>query len=402
MTAKAAPVSLPKASPVVIALRFLSSALLLALYFSFYPQITDLFASLFQAVAGGESLAAPKVAAVTVLGILLVAIWWKLIRSDVRFHAPILITYILAVGDAMYGILENHASPWLSQLTHGQVTSYSPTFVAILATIAIDMGLARFIRGKWPHLSSAYITGISVGILIKSPELWPFIMCGLISIASKYVLRVGNRHLWNPSNFGVTAMLLLAGEYVASLSVQAGNEVWPIIVIWAIGSLILYGLGRLHIPLVFLACFVPLALLRSSLTGNPWRAELAPMTWPMFQLYIFFMITDPPTTTKKRWSQCLVAALVAVMETFLRLAFRDVHSLYHALFIVGPVSNLVEIWLTKPNKAELSGPRLEPLAAATVPHSSNRDVTTPHEVVSLPNAGAVSSWVGQRGGRELS
>jgi hypothetical protein len=346
MTPKSIPS--PPRSPAAVALRFAASGLLVALYFVFYEQILGLFSTIIITATGEDSLAGPKVAAVTLLGILLVAIWWRLIKKDIRFHAPILITYILAIGDAMYGILDNHSSEWLSNLTDGRVTSYSPTFIAILATIAIDMALARFIRCKWPHLSSAYITGISVGILIKSPDLWPFVMCGLISIASKYVLRVRNRHLWNPSNFGVTAMLFLASDRVASLSVQAGNEVWPVLLIWVLGSLILYRLGRLHIPLVFLACFVPLALFRSSVTGNPWRAELGPVTWPMFQLYIFFMITDPATTTKRKWSQCVVVALVAITETVLRLAFRDVHSLYHALFIVGPITNLIEILLTKP------------------------------------------------------
>ena len=192
-------------------------------------------------------------------------------------------------------------------------------------------------------------------------------MCGVISIMSKYVLRFRGRHLWNPSNFGVTMMLLLAGEYVASLGQQAGNEVWPVLLIWALGSLILYRLGRLHIPLVFLATFIPLAFLRSTITGNGWRAELGPVTWPMFQLYIFFMITDPPTTTKRRWSQCLVAALVAVMETVLRLVFRDIHSLYHALFIVGPTSNFIEILLTSKAKKPAPAPGKEICEPAQVP-----------------------------------
>jgi Na+-translocating ferredoxin:NAD+ oxidoreductase RnfD subunit len=346
----------PAASPdrtVAVALRFAASGLLLALYFVFYGTIIEFLATALQAVIRLEpSSPAPRVVAVTVLGISLVAIWWKLIEKDVRFHAPILITYILVIGDVMYGVLESHTSEWLTHLTGGRVTTYSPTFVAIVATVAMDMLLARFMRGKWPHLSSAYITGISVGILIKSPELWPFVLCGLISIASKYVLRVRGRHLWNPSNFGVTAMLLLAAESVASLSVQAGNDVWPVLLIWALGSLILYRLGRLHIPLVFLATFIPLAFVRSSISGRTWITELGPVTWPMFQLYIFFMITDPPTTTKKKWSQCLVAALVAVMDTILRVAFGDIHALYHALFIVGPISNLVEIYATSPKSKE--------------------------------------------------
>jgi enediyne biosynthesis protein E5 len=345
------PSSDPGDKALAVAIRFVISAVVVIGYFVGYTLILQLFANLFHRLTGTEAgQTLPKVVAVTLLGIILVAIWWKLIKRDVRFHAPILITYILLIGDASYGILENHTSEWLTWLTNGKVTSYSPTFVAMMATMAIDLVMARFLRGKWPHLSSAYITGISVGILIKSPALWPFVLCGLISIMSKYVLRFRGRHLWNPSNFGVTMMLLLAGEYVASLSVQAGNDIWPVLLIWALGSLILYRLGRLHIPLVFLATFIPLAFVRAGVTGNPWRSELAPITWPMFQLYIFFMITDPATTTKKRWSQCLVAALVAVMDTIIRLGFREVHALYFGLFIVGPISNFIEILLTSRTK----------------------------------------------------
>ena len=205
------------------------------------------------------------------------------------------------------------------------------------------MLLGRFSYGKWPHLASAYVSGISAGILIKSPATWPFVFCALISITSKYVLRLGDRHLWNPTNFGMTVMLFLAPEYVASLSVQAGNEIWAVAVIWVLGSLILWQLGRVHIPVAFIAAFVPLSILRTWVTGNPVMTELAPLTSPMFQLYIFFMITDPKTTTKTWGRQVMVAVLVAVMETFFRLVYRDVHSLYHALFLVGPVTNLIEI-----------------------------------------------------------
>ena len=28
--------------------------------------------------------------------------------------------------------------------------------------------------GRWPHPASAYISGISVGILVRSPFLWPY------------------------------------------------------------------------------------------------------------------------------------------------------------------------------------------------------------------------------------
>src|SRR5205807_9513173 len=114
------------------------------------------------------------------------------VPPDPRFHGPMLITAILLLGDASFNFLENHtAPPWLIDLTGGRVTEYSPTFITIVATLLTEMILGRFFWGKWPHLASAYISGISAGILIKSPELWPLVCCGIISITSKYVFRSG-------------------------------------------------------------------------------------------------------------------------------------------------------------------------------------------------------------------
>jgi Na+-translocating ferredoxin:NAD+ oxidoreductase RnfD subunit len=62
----------------------------------------------------------------------------------------------------------------------------------------------------------------------------------------------------------------------------------------------------------------------------------------MYQLFVFFMITDPKTTVTSRWGQCVVAALVAVVEMLLRLG-EVVDAPYYALFLVGPTANVIEI-----------------------------------------------------------
>jgi hypothetical protein len=344
-----------------LVVRLAFSLALVAGYYAFREELIrwlqDQYAARTGGTVGQHTMGVWLVAGLIVA---LVVLWRRLLAKDKRFHAPLLITSILIVGDASFGILENQSSTTLGQLTRGVLTSYSPTFVTIVITVLAEMLLGRFYYGKWPHLASAYVSGISAGILIKSPALWPFVMCGLISITSKYVLRIGDRHLWNPTNFGVTTMLFLAPQHVASLSVQAGNEVWAALVIWILGGMILYQLGRLHQPVAFLAAFVPLTAFRSMWTGHEFLTELAPITSPMFQLYIFFMITDPKTTTKTRWSQVVVVVLVAVMETFLRVAFRDVHSLFHALFIVGPISNVIEIAYDWNRKRSLPAPAVEP------------------------------------------
>jgi hypothetical protein len=258
---------------------------------------------------------------------------------DMRLVPPMFITLILVVAHLNYHIGESFYSPLLSWLPQG--LPY-PTLVAIVTALVMEMFLGKLVTGKIPHLASAYISGISVGILVRSRFLWPYVLCSMITITSKYVLRVRGRHLWNPSNFGVSVVFLLASTSAVSLSFQFDSTIYAMIVIWCLGALILYRFGRLHITLTYAAAFAILSLVRSALTGDNWLTEVAPLTGPMYQLFIFFMITDPKTTTRSKWSQCLVAVLVAVVETIFRL-FEEVHAPYYALFIVGPVTNLIEI-----------------------------------------------------------
>jgi Na+-transporting NADH:ubiquinone oxidoreductase subunit NqrB len=248
------------------------------------------------------------------------------IRFDKRYLAPILVTMVLVAGQLTFGFLE----------------SWSRTALAIAMAIGIELVLGRLFYGRWPHLASAYISGISVGMLVRSPAFWPYALCSALSITSKYVLRVDGRHIWNPSNFGIVAMLVLASDAVAGLSVQWGNNLLPMIVVWCFGSVIIHSLGKFHITATYVASFVGFAFLRSAVTGHPWLSELAPLTGPMYQLYIFFMITDPKTTVRPVWGQCLVAFLIAAVEAVFRY-LEWVYAPFYALFIVGPAANLIEI-----------------------------------------------------------
>ena len=257
------------------------------------------------------------------------------IRYDRRLTAPILITLILLASHLSFGILE----------------SYEKTLLAIGASFAAEFTLSRLFRGKWPHPASAYITGISVGILIRSPLYWPYALCSMLSITSKYVLRIKDRHLWNPSNFGICAILFLAPFAVAPLIIQWGNNLWPMLVIWIVGAFAIWRLRRFHICAGYVAGFVILALVRSWITGDVFLAELAPITGPMYQLFVFFMITDPRTTVQSRRGQTVVAFLVALVEFLFRLG-ESVYAPFYALFVVGPAAMLVESWwLTRAKNA---------------------------------------------------
>lgn len=254
---------------------------------------------------------------------------WTPVASRMNpYLPPAFITLILLVGHFTFGILE----------------SFQKTLAAILASMVCELVLSRFLVGKFPNLASSYITGISVGILLRSPGYWPYVVCALLSITSKYVIRVKGRHLFNPSNLGICAMLFLASDAVATLSIQWGNNLAAMAVIWVLGSLIIWRAKRFHICATYVASFFLFSFVRAWATGDPWLSEVSPITGPEYQLFTFFMITDPKTTVRSRWGQCVVAFVVALVEMIFRLE-QSIYAPLYALFLVGPVALVIEmIW----------------------------------------------------------
>ena len=261
-------------------------------------------------------------------------------RIDNRFLPPILITSILLTAHLSFGILEG----------------WERTGLAIVTAIGTELVLGYLTYGKWPHPASSYISGISAGILTRSPFLWPYFFASFISIVSKYVLRANGRHLWNPTNFGVSVMAFLAPATVTVLSIQWGNNLAPMIVIWLLGSVIVWRVGRGHISATYVGAFVVFSVVRTLITGTPFLANVAPITGPMYQLFIFFMVTDPKTTVRSKRGQILVVIAVAFVELLLRLA-EVLYAPFYALFLVGPIALLLEDRLVGSGAPAPGGPR---------------------------------------------
>jgi Na+-transporting NADH:ubiquinone oxidoreductase subunit NqrB len=264
----------------------------------------------------------------------------RLFGIDNRFLPPLLITSILLTAHLSFGILEG----------------WEKTGLAIATAIGTEIVLGYLTYGRIPHPASAYISGISCGILLRSPFLWPYVLCAFISILTKYVLRINGRHIWNPSNFGVSAVLFLAPQTASLLSIQWGNVVAPMVVIWTLGSVIVWRAGRFHQSATYVASFLAFSWVRAAVTGTPWLASVAPLTGPMYQLYVFFMITDPKTSVRSKWGQAATVFVVALVEMVLRLN-EVVYAPFYALFFVGPAALFLEALLDARRQAPSAAPR---------------------------------------------
>ena len=263
----------------------------------------------------------------------------RLFRNIFQFkYAPqLFITLILVVGHLSFGILE----------------SFYALALTIGTAIITELLLSKLVTGRWrKNFASAYISGISASILVRTTFLWPFALAAVIAIMSKYVLRVRGRHIWNPTNLAISWLLFFAPFSVAGLSIQWGNNIVPMLVIWALGVAIVLKAKRLHVTLTYVASFIFFAFLRSLIVDTPFLTELAPLTGPMYQLFIFFMVTDPPTTVSSRRGRMLVVFIVALVEFFLRLN-EFIYAPFYALAVVGPIAMIIDLQLKHRRESRL-------------------------------------------------
>jgi enediyne biosynthesis protein E5 len=265
--------------------------------------------------------------------------WWgRGSKLDPRYLIAFLITLVLVAA----------------QLRYHMFGGYDRLVLALAVCMATEALLSWFDRGTIINLLSAYISGISLTLLVKPQggALWPFALGGFLAISSKYVLRYRDNHLWNPTNFAVTALLLAAPHRVSVLSHQFGNDLATNLVIWIFGLVIAARVGVLHITLTYVASFLLLNGARAAALGQPVLPEIAPITGPMYQLFIFFMITDPRTVVRGRRQQIVVAILIALMETLIRFGSDQAWPLptafnaapaFLALALVGPVAKWLDL-----------------------------------------------------------
>lgn len=204
-------------------------------------------------------------------------------------------------------------------------------------------GIANFLNLFPP----AVIVGGALGMLLYPNDLiTPMIFAAVVSIASKVLIRVKlpngkKHHIFNPSNFGICATLLLFPDVVGMAPPYhftenlTGYWHWIIPGVILITGLILhyYATGRLTLCLAWLVGFAAQAVIRSWFDGNPWFVPMMPMSSAAFIIFTLYMVPDPATTPLGKGRQVLFGLAVAAVYGYLQV-MHIVFGLFIALWVV--------------------------------------------------------------------
>ncbi|MBI3548950.1 MAG: RnfABCDGE type electron transport complex subunit D [Elusimicrobia bacterium] len=218
-------------------------------------------------------------------------------------------------------------------LTAPYFSRRSAQHIASMATcIALDLLLLRFKKGVRLIPLSGFITSLGILLLCDSPYVWPYAVIAAISILSKHFITIDGRHVFNPNNFGMVVGLLFMSQWMVTDPGRWGNSIAGMALIACLGAWVVSGARRLPASASYVGAFVIGGFIRSWITGQPVWRPLIPMTGAAFNLFTFYMITDPATCPPETKKQASFGALCGALDATFR-HFENLYSPFFALFI---------------------------------------------------------------------
>ena len=241
-------------------------------------------------------------------------------RDDVRLQFFVLLCCYLAVGITLLGF---NRSPVQVILT-------------LFAACTLDITLHYILKRQLIFPLSAAITGLSLSILMNySHGIWFALVPVFFAISSKYIITFNDRHIFNPSLFGIVLSLLASdGMISVAPAYQWGSSLSVVVFIVSAALIIfLFKIKRVTLVLSFLVLYCIALAIRAWLTRwhmPPETLFMGVFSSPAFYLFALFMITDPASSPVSRKGQFYMALTIVIVDLVLHK-----YQSYSTLFFAG-------------------------------------------------------------------
>jgi Na+-transporting NADH:ubiquinone oxidoreductase subunit NqrB len=188
---------------------------------------------------------------------------------------------------------------------------------------------------------SALISGLSLCLLLRTNSWVLAALAAVVTIAGKFVLRVRGKHVFNPTNFGIVAVMLATGGVWVSPG-QWGSAAFFAFLIACLGGLVVNRAARSDVTYAFLAFYLAILFGRALWLGQPMAIPLHQVESGAFLIFTFFMISDPRTTPDSRAGRILFALLVALGAGYVHFVLYRPNGLLLSLFFLSPAVPLID------------------------------------------------------------
>jgi Na+-transporting NADH:ubiquinone oxidoreductase subunit NqrB len=217
--------------------------------------------------------------------------------------------------------------------------------VLLLATaLGTQLAFSRLYARVPFEPRSALISGLSLCLLLRTGS-WPLAaLAAFLAISSKFLLRLRGKHVFNPTNFAIVAVLLATGGVWVSPG-QWGSAAFFAFLLACLGGLVVNRAGRSDVSLAFAGSYASILFGRALWLGQPPAIPLHQLTSGALLIFTFFMISDPKTTPDSRAGRLVFGLLVALGAGFVQFMLFRPNALLLSLAFLSPVVPLLDFLL---------------------------------------------------------
>ncbi|MEM9009102.1 MAG: RnfABCDGE type electron transport complex subunit D, partial [Cyanobacteria bacterium P01_F01_bin.86] len=197
--------------------------------------------------------------------------------------------------------------------------------------------MPKFPQGWQLNWRSPLITALGLSLLLRVDHLPTMALATFAAIASKFLLKVENKHFFNPANFGIIIALTFTQDAWVSPG-QWGEELWYALIFVGAGGMVLKRVGRWDTTAAFLSSYALLEALRNLYLGWTWDVWLHRLMSGSLLLFALFMVTDPRSIPNARPARLIWALSIAILTFILRNYFYLPTAVFWALFALSPLT----------------------------------------------------------------
>jgi enediyne biosynthesis protein E5 len=188
---------------------------------------------------------------------------------------------------------------------------------------------------------SPLISGLSLCLLLRTNTLFLAFLTAVVTIASKFIFQRGGKHIFNPTNFGIVAMIALTNQVWVSPA-QWGSKLYFAFLIACAGGIVIYRATRSDVTYAFLMTYASILFGRAFWLGDPWAIPMKQLQSGALVLFAFYMISDPKTTPDSRAGRILFAALVAAGAAYVQFGLYRTNGLLWSLALCSIATPIID------------------------------------------------------------
>jgi Na+-transporting NADH:ubiquinone oxidoreductase subunit NqrB len=187
---------------------------------------------------------------------------------------------------------------------------------------------------------SPLISALSLCLLLRTNNLAVAALAAFVAIASKFVIRWKEKHVFNPTNLALVVILASGFGWISPG--QWGQVAWFGFLVACLGSLVVTRAARADVTLAFFGFYIGLLITRAAWLGDPLTIPLHQIESGALLIFAFFMISDPKTTPDSRTGRIAYASIVALAALYVQFGLFRPNGPLWGLIACSPIVPLLD------------------------------------------------------------